>query len=463
MHTPLLVALTLTSGCGLVADFGPRANDAGTAGFDAEPGLDAPGLDALGVDAAPGDDAESEHDAGPGPSDPCMGRPDGTMCSPPDGPRRICLAESCTPSSCGDGFVDVAAGEQCEPSTHTNCEPPFCRFDCVHDDDCGSSPCVEANCIDHHCVYTALDYDASCVGTCIGARCVEPSCGNGMMDVGEDCDPGALSVPGCVGCRFECETDADCDDGDPCTRNSCEEDDDGDSSTPSFPTCKAMTRTCSPPLSPCDVSICVGDDDCALVPAVDVDGDGVSGASDCPASSRDCDDLDPRVGAPADETCNGLDDDCDDRVDEGLSSPSAHCFDGDGDGYGDPARPMMVTCGAPPAGYVPDCTDCWDTAEPRQREIARQVHPRQTRFFDVPYCPTATMTSSCSFDYDCDGLERPGVTTRSRCRLLNLGRCATGAGWTEDPPRCGELGEWASCHFLGVCLPSPEERRQACN
>lgn len=73
----------------------------------------------------------------------------------------------------------------------------------------------------------------------------------------------------------------------------------------------------------------------------DADGDGVSAA-------EDCDDSDALVGRPGDEVCNGLDDDCDGAVDEGLGP------DADGDGFGAAAaeacRADWVAAGA-------DCDD----------------------------------------------------------------------------------------------------------
>ncbi|MDI3286435.1 choice-of-anchor L domain-containing protein [Polyangium sp. 15x6] len=56
---------------------------------------------------------------------------------------------------------------------------------------------------------------------------------------------------------------------------------------------------------------CVGDDCSGTVPCGLIDDDG-DGASSC----VDCDDANPTVNPGADESCNGIDDDCDSAVDE---------------------------------------------------------------------------------------------------------------------------------------------------
>ena len=82
----------------------------------------------------------------------------------------------------------------------------------------------------------------------------------------------------------------------------------------------------------------------------DVDGDGFS------VEEGDCDDADADVAPGANERCNGVDDDCDDEVDEGtLLEVYA---DADGDGFGDASAPL-ASCEMP-SGYVAVGTDCDD-------------------------------------------------------------------------------------------------------
>ncbi len=101
---------------------------------------------------------------------------------------------------------------------------------------------------------------------------------------------------------------------------------------------------------------------------VDADGDGFGGtvtATQCQADAGlsavgdDCDDANPAVYPGAPEVCNGADDDCDTVADDGVEPPDWY-FDGDDDGYGDPARPLGETSCSPPEGYVDSNTDCND-------------------------------------------------------------------------------------------------------
>ena len=69
---------------------------------------------------------------------------------------------------------------------------------------------------------------------------------------------------------------------------------------------------------------------------VDGDGDGFS-------SSEDCDDADGDVYPGANELCDGIDNNCDGSIDEGVLDP--FYIDGDGDGFGD-AGEITQACDA---------------------------------------------------------------------------------------------------------------------
>ena len=82
----------------------------------------------------------------------------------------------------------------------------------------------------------------------------------------------------------------------------------------------------------------------------DADGDGV-------VASEDCNDADASVFPGAEETCNGVDDDCDNETDEGVRE--TFYYDNDGDGFGNPL--LSVEACTAPSGSVADGTDCDDT------------------------------------------------------------------------------------------------------
>lgn len=92
-----------------------------------------------------------------------------------------------------------------------------------------------------------------------------------------------------------------------------------------------------------------------LLPAcgpADVDGDGVP-------ATLDCDDTNAAVFPGANEICDGLDNDCNEVVDdEYAKGGKVYFLDRDGDGYG-VWEHAVVQCSAP-AGYVANSDDCAD-------------------------------------------------------------------------------------------------------
>ena len=98
----------------------------------------------------------------------------------------------------------------------------------------------------------------------------------------------------------------------------------------------------------------------------DADGDGYGDSSDSQdacsapsgyvADSTDCDDSDNAINPGAAEACDGIDNDCDSSVDEGVQTTFYR--DADGDGLGD-SSDSQDACSAP-SGYVSDATDLCD-------------------------------------------------------------------------------------------------------
>ena len=118
---------------------------------------------------------------------------------------------------------------------------------------------------------------------------------------------------------------------------------------------------------------------------VDEDGDGFFSVE---SGGDDCDDGDVDVHPGADEYCNGVDDDCDDEIDEGDALDASTWYaDADGDDYGD-AGTTVEAC-SEPSGYTDDATDCDD--------VESGVHPG------------AEEVCNNHLDDDCDGT--PGDCT----------------------------------------------------
>ncbi|MFH1464389.1 MAG: MopE-related protein [Pseudomonadota bacterium] len=76
-------------------------------------------------------------------------------------------------------------------------------------------------------------------------------------------------------------------------------------------------------------------------------------------NADDCDDADDAIHPGADETCDGVDQDCDGNVDEDPTDATTWYMDYDADGYGGTAY-VEAAC-EQPTGYVDNADDCDDT------------------------------------------------------------------------------------------------------
>ena len=123
------------------------------------------------------------------------------------------------------------------------------------------------------------------------------------------------------------------------------------------------------------------DTDTGEVEIVDNDGDGFS-------VDVDCDDDNPTIHPNADEVCDGVDNNCDDEIDEATAVDASTWYeDSDGDNYGDTSETTQA-CDAED-GWVLDNTDCNDdddTVNPGQNEI----------------CNDGVVDEDCDDHIDCD-------------------------------------------------------------
>ncbi|MEZ5040031.1 MAG: MopE-related protein [Saprospiraceae bacterium] len=77
-------------------------------------------------------------------------------------------------------------------------------------------------------------------------------------------------------------------------------------------------------------------------------------------NNLDCDDDNPAIHPAAKEVCDGIDNDCNGLIDEGMIFENFY-LDTDQDGFGDPTQVIESCLDGPPPGYVRNNTDCDDS------------------------------------------------------------------------------------------------------
>jgi hypothetical protein len=147
------------------------------------------------------------------------------------------------------------------------------------------------------------------------------------------------------------------------------------------------------------------DDNCDGVDGTDNDGDGRASVQ---TGGLDCDDDNETVYPSAPEVCDGLDNDCDGRVDQDALDARAWYVDVDGDTFGSSVEAPLFACQEPDPSRVADGTDCDDRA--------------------ATVFPGAL--DQCGRDFDCDGASTP-------CAALVGDRVDSAADWIFQGEEAG--------------------------
>ena len=162
---------------------------------------------------------------------------------------------------------------------------------------------------------------------------------------------------------------------------------------------------------------------------IDADGDGFTANVDC-----DDNNMDIYPGAP--ELCDGLDNDCNSLVDDGLALSQVF-VDLDGDGFGNP-NDMIETCDVP-AGYVADNSDCNDAnmdINPLAIEICDNIDNNCDGTIDEGVGQVFFM------DNDGDGFGDMNMSTEA---------CVLPAGYSDNSDDCNDLDANINPNIAEIC------------
>jgi hypothetical protein len=343
--------------------------------------------------------------------------------------------ETDTVDSCDPGPGYIAQLGDCDDA-NSDINPDATELCNGYDDDCdGFVDDADDSLADASTWYTDADADGYGDDALTVQACVQPS---GASPYGGDCDdadpaynPGAVEDDCSDPADYNCDGSTGYVDADGDGHAACEDCDDSDAAVN-----PDATELCNGVDDDCDGTVDEPDAADAATWYADDDGDGYGdaasstvacdepmGFSDDPS---DCDDADASVHPAGAESCNGVDDDCDGSVDEGVQD--TFWADADGDGYGD-AGSSTEAC-SQPTGYVADDTDCDDgdaAVSPGGTELCNGVDDDCDGSVDED---SAIDAPTWYADADGDGYGDAAASTVS---------CAQPSGCVADASDCDDL------------------------
>ncbi len=377
----------------------------------------------------------------------------------------FCTKGSCVRGYCGDGYIDTAAGEECDDMNTDDkdgCRKD-CQFTCKTTQECdngnfcdGAEICLPDT---HKCAtgvkpaQNTLCNPPDNTKWCNFDTCVLIGCGNGNLDAdkGEECDDGNVTPnDGCeVDCKWTCKDDADCGD-----KNACNGVETCDKTNPQKPICKPGTPVTCPAQDACHQSLCKPADGSCDYPLIDADNDRESSTA-LGTCGTDCDDNDPAIFSKNQEVCkDGKDNDCNPATPDDTSS-TRYYLDCDGDGYSG-STDYITECNPPPpkAGLCPPgSANHWITLAPDPinnvnwdcGDTEPLAHPGQTQYSTRSF---VNNIKNESWDYDCDGVQSQeaagtNANPNAACDPANY---ACEAGYTGPvAAACGNAAPYTYC------------------
>jgi hypothetical protein len=394
---------------------------------------------------------------------------DGTACGADAG--MICLGGMCVASTCGDGFIDEAAGEECEGDATQDCTTPCTTAGLIYCGACRWGECVPpaeiCNGADDDCNGLA-DEAFPCSQNAAGTACTTTCGTTGSGVCTPDCSlpaPSDCAPPGevCNGADDNCDGAAD--ETFPCvlgqTGLGCTTTCGSTGTGACSDTCQLPGgATCTPPAETCNGA----DDDC--------DGQCDNGSGCCANTSGSCTTSCGSGGTrtcssgcawgacqPPAETCNGTDDDCDGTADNGFecvrgstTSCTASCGTTgtrtcSGTCRWGSCTPPAETCNGIDDDCDSNCDDGWACCAGRTSTCTTSCGTTGTRT-----CSSSCAWGSCippaetcnGIDDDCNGTRDDGYAcyvgqTDSTC--LTCGGLSTVTGSRT----CGTGCTWGAC------------------